>query len=233
VTIRGVLFDKDGTLLDYWQTWTPINREVALFAAGGDAALAAELLRHGGQDPETNGVAPGSVLAVGSHDEIAAAFADRLGSRTPPHLVREIERIFVARGGTHSVLAPDVRETLARLKQAQLKLGIATNDSIGGLQSSLRRHDLLNLFDFVAGCDSGHGSKPGEGMALAFCGCVGLAPAEAAVVGDAVHDLEMGRRAGFGMRIGVLGGTGRQDDLAPHADLVIASLRELPARLIG
>ena len=37
MAIRGVLFDKDGTIIDYWRTWVPINREVALYAAGGNA----------------------------------------------------------------------------------------------------------------------------------------------------------------------------------------------------
>jgi phosphoglycolate phosphatase-like HAD superfamily hydrolase len=35
-----VLFDKDGTLLDYRRTWEPINREAATLAAGGDPVLA-------------------------------------------------------------------------------------------------------------------------------------------------------------------------------------------------
>ena len=33
VAIRGILFDKDGTIIDYWRTWVPINREAALYAA--------------------------------------------------------------------------------------------------------------------------------------------------------------------------------------------------------
>ena len=30
MAIRGILFDKDGTIIDYWRTWVPINREAAL-----------------------------------------------------------------------------------------------------------------------------------------------------------------------------------------------------------
>ncbi len=37
--IRGVLFDKDGTLLDYAATWMTANRVAALAAAGGDPEL--------------------------------------------------------------------------------------------------------------------------------------------------------------------------------------------------
>ena len=33
MAIRGILFDKDGTLIDYRRTWVPINREVADFVA--------------------------------------------------------------------------------------------------------------------------------------------------------------------------------------------------------
>ena len=53
MAISALLFDKDGTIIDYWLTWVPINREVALFAAGGDDELAVELLRDGGYDSAT------------------------------------------------------------------------------------------------------------------------------------------------------------------------------------
>jgi len=230
--IGAVLFDKDGTLVDYWRTWVPINREVALFAAGGDAALADELLARGGQDPATGSVIPGSVLAAGSHDEIAAAFAQHLGSRTPRNLATHVERIFAEAGAKGSVLIEGAVGVLLQLERSGFQLGIATNDSIAGLEGSLGRHGLLHHFRFLAGCDSGYGAKPAAQMALAFCHAVDLPPSNVAIIGDAVHDLEMGRRAGLGLKIGILGGTSRREDLAPHADVIIASLRELPPLLI-
>jgi phosphoglycolate phosphatase len=232
LAIRGILLDKDGTILDFQRTWVPINREAALHAAGGDRPLADELLALGGHDPATDVVAPGTVLASGSIDDIAGAFASRLGPRAPPRLAAEIDRIFREGGARHSVLIEGAVEAMAALAAAGFRLGIATNDSIGGLEASLGRHArVLELCAFLAGCDSGFGGKPEPGMVVAFAERLGLEVRKIAVVGDAVHDLEMGRRAGAGLKVGVLSGTSGRDVLGPHADLLIGSLRELPAHL--
>ena len=226
--IRAVLFDKDGTLLDYARTWSPINREVALLAAAGDPRLADTLLEIGGQCPATGAVRPGSPLAAGTHDEIADVFAAHLGAATPPALAAAIADTFAAGGARHAVLVDDAIATLTRLAAAGLILGVASNDTALGVEASLGRHsDILARFVFLAGCDSGYGAKPGPGMALAFASAVGLAPGAIAVVGDAIHDLEMGQRAGLGLKIGVTGGTSAAADLAPFADHVIDRLGDL------
>ena len=228
--IRGILFDKDGTVIDYWRTWVPINREAALFAASGDAALAADLLRANGQDPDINTVVGGSVLAVGSIVQIANAFAAQLGERAPASLAANLERVFTEGGAKHAVLIPGADRALALLKRRGLRIGVATNDSMAGLQASLKRTGILDLFDFAVGYDSGHGTKPEPGMALAFCKAVALEPAEIAVVGDAAHDLAMGRAAQVGLTVGVLSGTGTEEQLRPLADLMLDSINDLPAR---
>jgi phosphoglycolate phosphatase len=107
---------------------------------------------------------------------------------------------------------------------------LATNDSAGGLQASLADHDVLDLFEYAVGCDSGLGSKPDPRMVFGFCGAVGLEAREVAVVGDAVHDLAMGRAAGVGLNVGVLSGTSEREDLEDFADLILASINDLPAR---
>lgn len=226
--IRGVLFDKDGTLLDYWRTWIPINRDVALFAAGGDLALANELLTLGGHDPVTDRIIPGAVLAAGTHDEIADTFAARLGGRTPANLAANIAQMFSEGGSRHAVLVDGVPAMLDRLLARGMALGVATNDSAQGLEASLGRHPgLLDRFAFRSGCDSGHGFKPGPGMVEAFCRATGLEVTDVAVVGDAVHDLEMGRRAGVALKVGVLGGTSPREVLAPLADIILESAADL------
>jgi phosphoglycolate phosphatase len=227
VAISAILFDKDGTLIDYWLTWLPINRQVALFAAGGDEGLARELLRVGGQDPVTDRVVPGSVLAAGSVADIAAVFATELGARSPPQLAQGIEAIFRRGGAEHGRLARGARKTVLELRRRGFKLGLATNDSIGGLEASLGPHHILEHFDFRVGCDSGFGAKPDPGMVRAFCAALGVAPGAVAVVGDASHDLSMGRAAGVGLTVGVLGGTSGAKDLEPYADRIIEHLVDL------
>ena len=227
MAISAILFDKDGTIVDYWLTWLPINREVALFAAGGDQALAAELLRAGGHDPISDRILPGSVLAAGSVDEIAGVFASRLGAGAPDGLAQGIEAIFRRGGAQHSRLVPGARQTLAELRRRGYRLGLATNDSIGGLEASLAAHDILGLFDFKVGCDCGFAAKPDPGMVFAFCAALAVPPAAVAVVGDAPHDLAMGRAAGVGLSIGVLGGTSARRDLECFADRIVASIDEL------
>jgi phosphoglycolate phosphatase len=227
VAIRGILFDKDGTIIDYNRTWVPMNREAAAFAAAGDAALAAELLRAHGQDPDTDAITAGSILAAGTIAEIAAAFAARLGPRTPPDLAASLDRLYTEGGARRAVLIDGVDATLAELKRRGLRIGVATNDSLGGLKVSLQRTGVLDLFDFIAGADSGYGTKPGPGMALAFCKTMQLRPGQIAVVGDAVHDLAMGRAARVGMTIGVLSGTSAAKDLKPFADLILGSINDM------
>lgn len=227
MAIKGILLDKDGTIVDFWRTWVPINREVALFAARGDQALADRLLRHGGQDPETDRVAAGTVLAAGSVEAIAGAFVEVLGKTSPANLAREIDRIFTEGGAKHSVLLAGARKAVITLKQRGFRVGLATNDTAGGMQASLARHDLIAHFDFLAGCDSGFGAKPGPGMVEGFCRALGIGAGAVAVVGDSVHDLEMARAAGAGLKVAVLCGTSARADLAAHADLVVADVAAL------
>jgi phosphoglycolate phosphatase len=230
MAIRGILFDKDGTIIDYWRTWVPVNRAAALYAAGGNKALADALLRLGGHDPATDCITPGSPLAAGDALDIAEAFARHAGIAPADRLVAGIDRIFCTGGAQHSALISGAGDTLAELKRRGFRMGLATNDSGAGLQASLATHGILSLFDFTAGCDAGFGSKPDPRMVQGFCVAVGLAGDEIAMVGDAAQDLVMGRSAGVAMNVGVLSGTSRRQDLAALADLIVDSINDLLPR---
>lgn len=227
--IRGLLFDKDGTLLDFHASWMPLNWAVATHAAGGDGALAERLMAAGGYDAQTQRIRANTPLAVGTPQEIAESFARIIGPSTVESIRAEVDRVFQTGGMTASTLVPRAKEAIALLRQRTHRLGIATSDSLKGLETSMAPHDLMHQFDFSCAYDSGHGVKPDPGMPLAFCRACGLDPAEIAVIGDNLHDIEMGRAAGAALVIGVLTGTSTAEDLAGHADRIYPGIAEMSA----
>ncbi|WHA40714.1 HAD family hydrolase [Agrobacterium larrymoorei] len=215
--IAAVLFDKDGTLLGYDASWGPVNRELAAIAAEGDPELADRLLLACGMDPVTGHVKPDSLLAAGNTAEIAAGLI-AAGSRCELQwLTQRLDRLFTEAAGK-SVAVTDLKAFFARLKGRGYKLGIASSDNEASIRETARRFGFEADLDFVAGYDSGHGTKPQPGMVLGFCKAIGLAPERVAVVGDNNHDLHMARSAGAGLRIAVLTGTGSRESLSTDSD---------------
>ena len=233
MAIRGILFDKDGTLLDFAATWLPAFREAAAVAAAHHPHLTDRLLEAGGYEGRNGRVRSGSLLAAGTTAELCTAWADVLPGGGGKDMVEAVERVFVEWGARHAVPVTDLAPLIGRLKSRGLRLGVATSDSEAGARASLGPLGILDEIEFLAGYDSGYGGKPGPGMVHGFCRSVGLDPRQTAVVGDNPHDLEMGRRAGVGLKIGVLTGTSSRAELADMADYVFSSINDLEPFLDG
>lgn len=231
--IKGVLFDKDGTLFDFHRTWVPILEEAALMAARGEASLVPHLMGAGGYDPVTGRVASGSVIAAGDTPDLAFAWRSLAPGWEASELVARLDKLFSLRAPILSAPVTDLAVFLRLLSGRGLKVGIATNDSAASAHATIDRFGLREIVAFHCGYDSGHGVKPAPGMVHAFCEAMAFHARDVAVVGDNRHDLDMGKAAGVGLRIGVLTGTSEHGDLAPHADFVIGSIVELPALLDG
>lgn len=229
-TICGILFDKDGTLLDYAKSWVPVNYELARIAAMGDEDLARRLLVAGGMDPDTGHVAPDTLLAAGNTVEIAAGMV----AAGAPMTVAELSSVFdglFARSAALTVAVTDLGAFFAALHAKGYRLGVASSDNEQSIRETARRFGFEQYLHFVAGYDSGHGVKPEPGMVLGFCAATGLQPHEVAVVGDNNHDLHMGRSAGAGLTVAVLTGTGSKESLASASDYCLNDITELPALL--
>jgi len=229
---QGILFDKDGTLLDFNKTWLPIYRHAAREFAQGDSNLADQLLAQHGFDISTERVIGGSLLAAGNNDQIAVAWAKQIDQQQQVEQITErLDKIFSVEGAKHATAVVRLSETLQSLKHSGLKLGVATADSYQGIINTLQSFDVLDSFDFLAGYDSGHGVKPGAGMVVAFCQQLQLEIKYVVVVGDNRHDMEMGRNANAGLCVGVLTGTSSRADLEDIADVVLDDISALPGLL--
>ncbi|MFY2825998.1 HAD family hydrolase [Ruegeria sp. MALMAid1280] len=222
--IDAILFDKDGTLFDFGNTWGAFGRNMVLRLAGGDHTRAAELGRIIGFDLETATYSEDSIVIAATVEEIADLLAQHIQDTSKEELIDVLNAEAAAAPQAQAIpLVP----FLEGLRQAGFKLGVATNDSEAPALQHLASVGIHEHFDFVAGYDSGHGFKPGPGQLLAFAAHVGVAPEQVAMVGDSLHDLQAGRAAGM-TTIGVLTGLAPAEALAPMADVVLPDIGHIP-----
>ncbi len=230
--IKGIVFDKDGTLLDFNETWVPVNQIIASLIANGNKDVISQMLSESGQDVVAGTVNSGSLLATGNNDQIAEAWQ----KYAPHHDVQTITEL-INDVGTYAATftakpVVNLHKTVLKLAKEGLKMGLATSDSHDSAIATLRAFNILDYFDFICGYDSGYGLKPDGGMVLGFCEQTGMDPSEVVVVGDNACDMEMAMAANAILRVGVLTGNSSEQELMVLADVVIPSISELSA-IIG
>ena len=229
MTIRGILFDKDGTLFDFFRMWQPAYLKAATAVAefAGRPELAPDLLRAGGFDPEAGELDPASPLASGTNDDIAAIWTALAGVGDEAACAALIHDVFRTESTKAQEPVTDLVILFSRLKSRGLALGVATMDSTAAARDMIGAAGALELLDFVTGFDGGHGAKPDPELVRGFCRATDRAATEVAVVGDTLADMKMSRAAGAGLTVGVLTGASPRHVLADIADHVIPSIAEI------
>ncbi len=222
MSIKGLLFDKDGTLFDFHRSWGPWL-DGFLNEVSQDQTHHARLAGALGFDVAAQRFLPGSVFVHDTLEEILDAVIPHL-----PRWERQELEAFAIRETAKVPQIPTV--PLAPLfdtfRARGFVLGIATNDNEAPAKAQLQAAGIIEYFDFLAGYDSGHGGKPATGMQRAFCAASGLAPENVAMVGDSLHDMTSGRDARM-TTIGVLTGTTSREALATVADVVLSDIGEI------
>ena len=226
--LKGVLFDKDGTLIDLQMTWGPAIHAAIHKLAQGDAAklrAQAETLHF---DIETRRLHATSPIVSGATAQYGAAWGAALGRTDLAALRGEIDEICAVECLRFLTAIGDPAAVFDALRARGLKVGLATNDAEASARRQLDRLGLSGHMDFICGYDTGHGAKPGPGMVEAFARAIDAAPSQVALVGDSRHDLDSARAAGA-VAVAVLTGAATREDLEPHADHVLSHIGELPA----
>lgn len=222
--IKGLLFDKDGTLFDFAHTWESWAEAFLLRSCEGDRLRAGRVGADIGFDLDTRKFRRDSVAIAGTPLQITQTllphFPDMTETALGDMLEEEAEK-------APQIEAVPLLPLLTELGAAGIKLGVATNDTERPTQAHLTSVGIRGFFDFVAGSDSGFGGKPQPGQMFAFAKAVALDPAQIAMVGDSTHDLRAGRAAGMST-VAVLTGLAEHSELAPHADVVLPDIGHLP-----
>ncbi|GJM81583.1 phosphatase [Paenibacillus sp. HMSSN-139] len=242
---RAILFDKDGTLLNFmglWGSWAAalthlMERKLADLGSSGGWNKSKLLGLHTDEQNRVIGYDKTGPVAMGTEEEVIALLASTLYAAGVPWneavtAVRELnaEAMSDLKRRREAVPLPGLREFLQSCREAGLKLAVVTSDSTAGALEHLEWMGIRDAFASVVGRDRVARGKPGPDMALLACRELGLPPSEAVVIGDSNADMQMGKRAGAVMTIGVAEEYGEDAQEASYlrdADVIIAGYGEL------
>ena len=226
-----LVFDKDGTLIEFHLMW------------GGWLDTLARKLEAAAGLPLREGLYP----LLGVDRQTGIVHAHGLLAATPMSRIREVVQGYVVEAGASPAVAAvavesawhapdpvalaqpvtDLRALLARLRTRVGTFAVATSDDRVPTERTLEALGITAEFAAITCADDGIRTKPAPDPVLHLCAVLGIAPARTAVVGDSPADLLMGRGAGVARSIGVLTGVGDRASLEPYADLVMGSIVEL------
>ncbi|MCI5868098.1 MAG: HAD family hydrolase [Dorea sp.] len=238
--IKGILFDKDGTLVDFFSLWLQATTQVIPnFLQQNKIEVSRELVQHLLQaiGVDCGKVDPKGALAYKSYGEIAedvcAALEERGIILSVSETGKQLEKLFnenVTSQDAEFQLFTDMKVLMEDLKSRNIIIGLATADTETSAESCLGAIGVLEYFDYIGADDGRRKPKPDEEMFLEFAELFSLKAEEIAVVGDTYNDMIFARKNG-GVAIGVLSGVSEAEDFGDEADYVIASIHELPGLL--
>src|SRR3954447_2445850 len=92
--IRAILFDKDGTLVDFQRTWGPATHTVLTKLSDGDSAIFDRLCAVSRYDVVERRLLPGSPVVIETTYGYGKLWAEVLGVPLIPEFVDRIDRMY-------------------------------------------------------------------------------------------------------------------------------------------
>lgn len=233
-----IVFDKDGTLIDFTRLWHGIAiraTENLIEQANLDASVAPTLYAAMGFNPDRAFSDADGALAVGPNERIYAAVVEQLCVfGTDRTLSQEMVRTAFAPvmeavpANDDIVPCGDVSGLFNELRDGGIKVAVATTDLLKPTRAALAQLNVLDCIDeLICADDPQRRTKPDPLTLIDLANRQRVEPEHTVMVGDTIGDMRMAKRAGTGMRVGVLTGAGDRDQLTPWCSCVISGIDEI------
>ena len=188
MSLRGIVFDLDGTLVD----------SLADITHAMSRAFAELSLPPVTEEQVRPALGHGALELV--RESVRAVAPDRTDDAFVTAVCRVYMQAYAADPTPYTRLYADAGTALPALRDAGIALGICTNKTTGLAWEVLRAVGLDGVLTAVRGRDATEHPKPDPRHLLETVAELGLSATEIVYVGDNPVDVAVGRRAGVGYR---------------------------------
>ncbi|UXR78578.1 MULTISPECIES: HAD family hydrolase [unclassified Staphylococcus] len=223
MAIKWLLFDKDGTLIQFDKSWVKLGiRLVEDVCNHFEIEQQSEVYDAIGI--EGDAFRSGSIMASGSLEQMARIFNKYTDTDTYDWVSMRSQQLIDTRI-PESELFPGVRETLNTLKTLGFHLAIVTSDNAHGVSYFLSTTGLEEMFACVISTNGDNYEKPDPRL-LTPLWSLGVKGEEMVMIGDTDLDMKTGRQAQCVKNIGVRTGLG-QEATFEEADVVLEDVTQV------
>lgn len=204
MNIKAILFDKDGTLLEFDAFWVAVCRYTVKSVLNKinctEASVEAIMERLGVKNGKTDA---DGVLCKGTYAQAAEAMYEILkeynDSLSLEYVISVVETSFEENvdKGEIKPICPDIRGVLEGLKNKGMKLFVVTNDNEYVTNKCLCELGILDLFDGISVDDGVINAKPHPQHAISISEKIGVPTCEMLMVGDTAVDAQFAKNAGM------------------------------------
>ena len=227
MTIKAILFDKDGTLFHFNETWGPWFYDVLLELSDRKHDILMKLANLLKYDYKTKIFYKNSPFIAGTEGETIRIMLSLLPKYEEENLIKWLSKKSMSVAGKP---VDNLLKTLEQIQEKNIIMGVATNDSVSSALNQLGENNIKRFFSYIYGFDSGFGFKPGTGMQREFLRETNLLANEVIMVGDSMADIESGNKIGM-TTVAVLTGPLGRSELEKKSDIVLNSISEIPGLL--
>lgn len=231
--VDAVIFDKDGTLIDFDAFWVNVSIKAIgdiLKDLGREDIPVEEILKAYGVNDGITDI--DGVLCKGTYEQMGQVAYDILKKHGCDISCQDSIKLVVdaynrnSDAGLVRPTCPNLKKVLTELKGQGKKLAVVTTDNREITQKCLEKLGIEGLFDEIYTDDGKTPQKPDPYCAYDFCRRTGCAKERTVMIGDTMTDVIFAKNAGI-CAIGVAKSNKNRERLAGCADAVVSDIASL------
>ncbi len=230
---KAIIFDKDGTLLDFDSFWVMVTRNVIVELKKemkAEQVSESEILKALGVENDITNIR--GVLCCGTYAQLGEIMHDILKKYGCNCTVEEVTEFVIDsyyRNCEKGIIRPtcdNICEVLGGLKKLGVKIAVVTTDKKLVTEQCLQTLGIDSFIDRVYTDDDDVPAKPDPYCIFDFLKREGLERSEIVMVGDTLTDTTFAKNGGIRV-IGVAKSDENKEILTGEADVIIPDISHI------